>query len=130
MAIAVAEVVDMLRAEKEVEDRDRASIQRSIFYSWLKALSQQHKIASIFLGKDTIYTKPEKIMVVGIFLLWTMAVNCFLFLFAGNANEGTPNEIVVQQIQYGIMTTVRIAIFNHSFSHSYTALASRKLSHF
>jgi hypothetical protein len=46
-------------------------------------------------------------MVIGIFFLFTMAVNCFLFIFRGNANSGkTPEAVIWSQVQYMVIATV------------------------
>jgi hypothetical protein len=60
-----------------------------------------------FFTKDTIYTRPERIMVIGIFFLFTMALNCLLFIFRGNANAGASDwEIFVSQTTYIVVASV------------------------
>jgi hypothetical protein len=76
------------------------SVRGNLLLDWWQFMKTKHKILRIFYDTDTIFTRPERIMVIGIFFLFTMAVNCFLFIFQGNANSGKNGwEIFVNQLQ-------------------------------
>jgi hypothetical protein len=55
---------------------------------WWKRLKRDHNLLSIAFGTDQVFTRAQRIMVVGVLLLFTCACNCFLFIFSGNANDG------------------------------------------
>ena len=79
----------------------------SLVLEWLAFVKKKHRFLSIFYTKDLIYTRPKRIMVLTLFFLFTMANNCFLFIFAGNANKGdTPEEVMVNQTRFMIIAAI------------------------
>jgi len=86
-------------AEKVTERAAATPLRAGLLVDWWAFLKENHRILSIFTGKDTVFTRPERIMVISLFFLFTMAVNCFLFIFRGNANDGeTPGDVVWSQV--------------------------------
>jgi hypothetical protein len=93
--LTVSTMKQLINAQKS-----EASLRGNLLLDWWYYIQARHKILSIIYGKDTIFTRPERIMVIGIFFLFTMAINCFLFIFQGNANSGKNGwEIFLSQLQ-------------------------------
>ena len=95
--------------------------------NWFEFIKKQHRLLSIFYSKDRIYTRPDKIMVLAIFFLYSMAVNCFRFIFAGNANEGdSPEEVVWNQTQCMIVTNICMTPVLGLISYLYKKTAPKR----
>jgi uncharacterized protein YheU (UPF0270 family) len=93
--LTVSTMKQLINAQKS-----GASLRGNLLLDWWYYIQARHKILSIIYGKDTIFTRPERIMVIGIFFLFTMAINCFLFIFQGNANSGKNGwEVFLSQLQ-------------------------------
>ena len=99
----------------------------NMLLQWVSFIQSSHRILSIFYSKDKIFTRGNKIMVLATVFLYTMAVNCFLFIFAGNANEGdTPEEVVWNQTQYMIVTNVCMAPVMGTIVYLYKKTAPKR----
>jgi hypothetical protein len=85
----------------------KSDLRGKILLDWWQFMKTQHKFLSVIFNKDTVYSRPERIMVIGVFFLFTMALNSFLFIFQGNANSGEDGwEIFVNQTTYILIMSV------------------------
>mmetsp|Transcript_30965 Transcript_30965/g.52285 ORF Transcript_30965/g.52285 Transcript_30965/m.52285 type:complete len:152 (+) Transcript_30965:1930-2385(+) len=70
------------------KEKSSVSMRGKLLLDWWEFMKTQHTILSVIYTKSTDFTRPERIMTIAVFFLSTMAVNCFLFIFAGNASSG------------------------------------------
>jgi hypothetical protein len=105
--------VNLLKTVLEKET-SKMSMCGKLMLDWWEFLKTQHKVLSIFFTKDTVFNRPERIMVLGISILFTVALNCFLFTYRGSAHDGNNySEIFVKHfIYYVIMSICQTPIMN------------------
>ena len=101
-ALTVAAIQQLLAKTKKSR-----GLRGSLLMDWLAFIKKKHRLLSIFFTKDMIYTRPKRIMVLTLFFLFTMANNCFLFIFAGNANKGaTAEEVMISQTRFMVIAAI------------------------
>ena len=52
VAVAVAQLVELLRREKAIEDMHETSLQRDFIRNWCKAMSQKQLATVTLMGRD------------------------------------------------------------------------------
>lgn len=73
--------------------------------SRLDILAQKHRLLSIVFYSDRIYTRPERVMVLLVWVLYLLALNCFLFILAGSAQAAPASQRFSQQFVYMLIST-------------------------
>lgn len=112
-------------------------------------MKKKHRLINIIYNNDRIYTRPERVMVVLVYLLYTMvsgpyyykigytpivveyfkydrlqAVNCFLFIFAAASTQGrTVWDRIGNQLVFAVISvTCQVCPVPTGYSVSYLIL--------
>jgi hypothetical protein len=86
---------------------NRSTLRGTILHAWWATIQEEHMLLAVCFSRDTIFTRPERIMVAGLFVLFTMFINCLLFEIAGNASKGRTFWLVFyHQIRFIAVTTI------------------------